>query len=279
MSWGDVVFLEANGVTYRVVTAGSGQPLVMLHGFTGSADAWQVVAPPLAEKRQVIAFDLLGHGQTTAPTDPDRYRMAPAVADLVDLLDQMHIAAFDLLGYSMGGRLALGLALDAPDRVTSLVLESASAGIPDPVERDERRRSDEALAAAIEADGIEAFVDRWERLPLFSTQQRLAKRDRQRIREGRLAQRPQGLANSLRGFGQGAQPALHDRLPEFRRPTVLIVGEHDAKFRQIARDLESRFGWAWSDTAPRAGHAVHLELPSWYVTAVLDHTDPDADED
>lgn len=282
MSWGEAITCPANGVAYRVVCAGSGPPLLMLHGFTGSADAWQMVAPPIARHRRVIAIDLLGHGQTDAPDDPARYGMSPAVADLVAVLDQLGHDTVDLLGYSMGGRLALGFAVTHPDRVASLVLESASAGIADPAERKTRRRADNELADAIERDGIVAFVDRWERLPLFATQTRLGKQDRARVRRGRLAQRPNGLANSLRGFGQGVQPALHDRLAAFPRPTVLIVGEHDVKFRAIAKDLEPRLGWAWCDVAPRTGHAVHLEAPHWYTDAVLDHLtagDEEADEE
>ena len=282
MSWGESSTVRVNGVAYRVVTAGTGQPLLMLHGFTGSADAWQLVAPPIARHRRVIAVDLLGHGQTDAPEDPARYQMAPAVADLAAVLDQLGHETVDLLGYSMGGRLALGFALDHPDRVASLILESASAGIADPAEREARRRADDQLADAIERDGIVAFVDRWERLPLFATQMRLSKQERSRVREGRLAQRPGGLANSLRGFGQGIQPALHDRLASIVRPTVLIVGEHDVKFRAIANDLEPRLGWAWCDVAPRTGHAVHLESPHWYTDAVLDHLtagDEEADEE
>ena len=257
MSWGESSTVRVNGVAYRVVSAGTGQPLLMLHGFTGSADAWQLVAPPIARHRRVVAVDLLGHGQTDAPNDPARYQMAPAVADLAAVLDHLEHDTVDLLGYSMGGRLALGFALDHPDRVASLILESASAGIA-------------------------AFVDHWERLPLFATQMRLSKQERTRVREGRLGQRPGGLAHSLRGFGQGVQPPLHDRLASILRPTVLVVGEHDVKFRAIANDLEPRLGWAWCDIAPRTGHAVHLESPHWYTDAVLDHLtagDEEADEE
>ena len=282
MSWGESSTVRVNGVAYRVVSAGTGQPLLMLHGFTGSADAWQLVAPPIARHRRVVAVDLLGHGQTDAPNDPARYQMAPAVADLAAVLDHLEHDTVDLLGYSMGGRLALGFALDHPDRVASLILESASAGIADPAEREARRRADDELADFIERDGIAAFVDHWERLPLFATQMRLSKQERTRVREGRLGQRPSGLAHSLRGFGQGVQPPLHDRLASILRPTVLVVGEHDVKFRAIANDLEPRLGWAWCDIAPRTGHAVHLESPHWYTDAVLDHLtagDEEADEE
>jgi 2-succinyl-6-hydroxy-2,4-cyclohexadiene-1-carboxylate synthase len=262
------IVLRQDGVDYAIERRGAGPPVVLLHGFTGSSRSWDQLAAALAEDRQVVAVDLLGHGATDAPRDPRRYAMDRATADLAGLLDRLAIARTALLGYSMGGRLALGFAVDLPARVSALMLESASAGIASDAERSARRAADERLAESIERDGLARFVDAWERLPLFASQRRLAPERRQAIRQERLRQREIGLANSLRGFGQGAQPPLHDALARIDCPTVLVVGEDDAKFRGIAANLANRLPDARVAVVPEAGHAAHLEQPDRFVTIV-----------
>ncbi|HEU5433589.1 MAG TPA: alpha/beta fold hydrolase, partial [Thermomicrobiales bacterium] len=171
-----------------------------------------------------------------------------------------------VIGYSMGGRLALAFAVSHPTRVSALLLESASAGIADEAQRSARRAADDRLADTIERDGLEKFVIAWERLPLFASQARLPQFRRDAIRGDRLRQRENGLANSLRGFGQGAQPALHSRLDRIACPVLLVVGDGDAKFRGIAADLALRFPNARVEVVPAAGHAVHLEQPERFAS-------------
>ena len=148
-----------NGLTYHYDLSGpadnpSGAPtLVLLHGFTGSAANWRDVAPALAQTHRVLAVDLLGHGETDAPADHARYAMAHTARDLVDLLTVTVGQPVHLLGYSMGGRLALYTALHFGEAVASLILESASPGLRTQVERAERRDRDEALAERIEREG------------------------------------------------------------------------------------------------------------------------------
>ena len=152
--------VRVGDVTYAVREwAGSGPPLLLLHGFTGRAALWEPVARALAPAWHVLAVDLLGHGDSDAPADPGRYRMERAVADLAALLDALGIARTACLGYSMGGRLALAFAHAHPERVGALVLESASPGLAGVDERDVRLTADQALAARIERDGVAAFVD------------------------------------------------------------------------------------------------------------------------
>src|SRR5262249_40601079 len=154
--------------------------------------------------------------------EPARYRMEHAVADLTGLLDRLGIARAAWLGYSMGGRVALQLAVAQPARVAALVLESASPGIADPAERAARVRGDGALADFVAREGIGAFVARWEGLPLFASQDRLPSATRAALRRQRLANGPVGLANSLRGLGQGAQAPLCDELGSAEVPTLLV---------------------------------------------------------
>jgi 2-succinyl-6-hydroxy-2,4-cyclohexadiene-1-carboxylate synthase len=260
--------LMINGVHYNLERAGNGPPLVLLHGFTGSLQTWTAIMPRLAQEFDTIAVDLLGHGATDAPSDAARYRAKWVVADLVAMLDHLGIRSAAWLGYSMGGRAALHVAIEHPGRVSALVLEGVSPGIADPIERAERLRSDEALADVIESEGVAAFVDRWERLPLFTSQARLPDEVREALRRQRLANTAVGLANSLRGFGQGAQRPLHDRLGDVRAPTLLIVGSDDDKFQRLAQEMTMRMPKARVEVVPEAGHAAHLEQPARFVEIV-----------
>ena len=260
--------LPVNGVTYHALEAGSGPALLLLHGFTGSHANWHAVMAALAPSFRVIAADLLGHGQTDAPADPARYAMPHAAADLVALMTALDAGTFHLLGYSMGGRLALFTALAYPERVRSLVLESASPGLAGADERAARVTADEALAASIVRDGMAAFVDRWEALPLFASQTRLPAAMRARLRAQRLANNPTGLANSLRGMGTGIQPALWPRLHEATMPALLLTGAEDAKFCAIARAMVKEMPRPQHITVENAGHTVHLEQPADFTRHV-----------
>jgi 2-succinyl-6-hydroxy-2,4-cyclohexadiene-1-carboxylate synthase len=262
--------LLVDGLRFHVAEQGRGDPLVLLHGFTGSAASWWPVCDRLATHHRVVAPDLIGHGLSAAPASPDRYQFHRALDDLAAIAGQLGIDRAAWLGYSMGGRLALGLALEHPHLVSALVLESASPGIADPAARETRRRSDASVAASIEAEGIAAFVDRWERLPLWSSQQSLPAETRRRLREVRLRNRPRGLANSLRGMGQGSQSSYWPRLGEIAVPVRLIVGEHDDKFVGLARRMQRSICEPSLEIVPGAGHAVHLEQPGRYAAAVID---------
>lgn len=251
-------------------------PLVLLHGFTGSAATWEELLPSLAAHRRVVAISLAGHGASDAPADAARYAAARAAADVVQVLDALALPRVALLGYSMGGRVALHVALAAPRRVRALLLESASPGIADPESRAARRESDRALAHDIELDGVAAFVARWERLPLWESQRALPEAVRARLRALRLAGDARGLANSLRGLGQGESEPLHGRLPELRMPVLLLSGALDEAYVAIAREMAAAMPRASVAVTAGAGHAVHLERPSEFggaVNAFLDGLD------
>ncbi len=269
--------ISVRGVTYsgRRWGAAQGPPVVLLHGFTGSSASWDDVAPALAQAGyRVWAPDLLGHGHTDAPDDPRRYTMDQVAADLVALLQHRELGLggepAHLLGYSMGGRLALYLALHRPEWGRSLVLESASPGLDDPAQRQARRRQDEALAARILAQGIPAFVATWERLPLWTSQARLSPAVRRQLRQQRLQNRALGLANSLRGMGTGAQPSLWPRLAQLSVPTLLLVGAEDAKYVALNRRMAACIPSARLRVVSQAGHTVHLEQPESFVQHLLD---------
>jgi 2-succinyl-6-hydroxy-2,4-cyclohexadiene-1-carboxylate synthase len=166
--------------------------------------------------------------------------------------------SFALAGYSMGGRIALALALAAPSRVSRLTLIGASPGIADRGERRARRAADEALADRIEGEGIEAFVFSWSSSPLFAGQPPAVAAA---ARAMRLSQSPAGLAAALRGLGTGVMAPLWDRLPSLSMPVDLVVGARDAKFRAIAEQMAAAVPQARLHVVAGAGHAVQLEAP------------------
>jgi 2-succinyl-6-hydroxy-2,4-cyclohexadiene-1-carboxylate synthase len=240
---------------HRVV---AGEPLagrvVLVHGFTQTLGSWEVVGGRLAGRWQVVRVDLPGHGGSG--------RVRVGFGEATRLLGEAGgVGAY--VGYSLGGRLCLRLALDRPDLVRALVLIGASPGIADPAARAVRRADDAALATEIERDGVAAFLERWLAGPLFATLPAAAAGW-----DERLANTPDGLASALRRLGSGVQEPLWRRLTGLRPPTLLVAGALDAKFGAVAREMAAAIGPdARVALVPGAGHAVHLERPD--ATAAL----------
>jgi 2-succinyl-6-hydroxy-2,4-cyclohexadiene-1-carboxylate synthase len=257
-----------DGLRLHVARSGSGPPLVLLHGFTGSAETWAPLRAALGAAHTAIAVDLPGHGRSTAPGDPSRYELRRFADDLARVLDALAIERVALLGYSMGGRAALRFALRHPERVAALILESASPGIADPAQRADRLTVDRELADTIERDGIDAFVTRWERLPLWESQRALPDAVRASVRAQRVANRPDGLANSLRGAGAGIDEPVLDRLTTISAPTLLVAGALDERYVALGRTMERALPNARLAIVLEAGHAVHLEQPVRFLDAV-----------
>lgn len=256
-----------NHLAYHYTLAGAGNPILFLHGFTGCGDNWQLITDPLAAHFRPITIDLPGHGQTDSPADPARYQMEAIAADLHEFITRVIQAPVHLVGYSMGGRLALYLARHYPASIRHLLLESASPGLANPTERATRRTSDDQLAARILANGIPAFVEEWDNLPLFASQ---SPDIRQRLHTQRLQNNPLGLANSLRGMGTGVQPPVWDSLPNLKSPTLILNGARDTKFVSIGAHMAALIPNAHQRIFPDVGHAVHLEAPADYATALGD---------
>src|SRR6266853_1926815 len=259
------------GVELRGEARNSAQTLILLHGFTGSAAAWGHQLDTLADYGlRIIALDLLGHGQSDAPDDPQRYTIERCQQDILAGLQELGVSKGQatILGYSMGGRIALYTAFSGFFR--ALILESASPGLENPPEREQRRLSDEALAASIERDGVQAFIERWEKLPLFASQRTLPFESREALHRQRLQNSATGLAQSLRGVGTGVQPSLYARLPTLHIPVLLIVGALDTKFTAIAQRMVQALPQSQLRIVPAAGHTVHLEQPQLFTSLVGD---------
>lgn len=216
---------------------------ILVHGFTQTAATWEPVLEALAPDVDALPIEVPEalDFETTAAVigargGPARY-----------------------VGYSMGGRLCLALALDRPDLVRSLVLISASPGIADPRERASRRAADEQLALDVERDGVDAFLERWLAQPLFAS----LPRDLARLDDRRRGNSVERITHQLRALGQGAQPSLWDRLGELSMPVLLVTGAYDRRYRDLATAMARAIGDnARTVTVDNAGHAVHLEQPA-----------------
>jgi 2-succinyl-6-hydroxy-2,4-cyclohexadiene-1-carboxylate synthase len=232
--------------------------IVCLHGFTHTGASWNPVVASLGERYRALAPDIRGHG---ASSELEPVTLGAVLRDLARLAPER----FTLVGYSMGGRIALHFALAAGARVERLVLIGASPGIADSTERAARRADDERLAAEIERSSIEEFAERWAQTPVLAGQppEVLAA-----VNADRLRNRPNSLARALRGLGTGALSPLWDRLGAIGMPVALVVGERDEKFRAIAAQMASALPDADVVVVAGAGHAVHLEAPG-AVAAVI----------
>ena len=262
-----------DGLHLHVVSSVGATPVLTLHGFTGSSETWAPLRDALGNGFATLVVDLPGHGASGAPDNPGRYALGMLAADLARVLDAFGVERATVLGYSLGARAALRFALDHPARVAALVLESVSPGIVDPEERAARRVSDAVLADAIEREGVAAFVDLWEQWPLFASQAVLPQATRERLRAQRLANRPRGLANSLRGAGAGAEAPVVEQLPTIGAPTLLIAGALDAKYVALGRLMEASMPQARLSVVEGAGHAVHLEQPAVFASLVAEFLD------
>ena len=257
--------IATGGVNLHAVVEGEGTPVVILHGFTGSAASMAGTAAGLRERHRVIRIDLVGHGESDAPRDGAAYRMESCVDQVAGVVEALDVRPAHFIGYSMGGRVALALCAWRPELAASATLIGARAGIAEEDERAARVRDDCALADRIEREGVPRFVDAWMALPLFASQRRLGAKALAAAREARLANRAHGLALSLRGMGAGAQPPLCGHLGRVRAPVCLVAGEEDTRFRAIAEALSRELPRSRVEVVPAAGHAAHLENPSAFL--------------
>lgn len=226
-------------------------PVVAVHGFAGTGAMWDPVAERLPDGVVFHAPDLPGHGTASSEAVGFDTCVAAVLREAPE--------RFVLAGYSMGGRIALHVALAAPERVAQLLLISTTAGIEHDAERAERRCSDEALAADIERGSIEDFAERWSALPLFAGDPPEAV---SRWRADMLRNSPAGLAASLRGVGTGAMEPLWGRLSELRISATVMAGERDSKFCVLAERLASMLPNSGPViVATGSGHGVPRESP------------------
>ncbi len=242
------------------------ESVVLLHGFSGTHRAWDGVVARLDQERYLPrALDLPGHGDAADVGGVDGE--AITFAGCVEHVLARSPGRFVLAGYSLGGRIALHIALAAPERVSGLVLVSTTAGIESASERAERSASDHRLADELEHGGwagFDSFIERWRTQPLFADEPRevglLAREDQRR-------NRPDALAAVLRGVGTGEMSPLCERLSELTMPVTVLVGDRDGKFQALGKRMVELLPDAELVVAP-GGHRLPLENPTAVAHAI-----------
>ena len=223
----------------------------LVHGFTQTKRSWETVEARLSRDWDVQAVDVPDGLDFVGTADTLGIRSGPGV----------------WVGYSMGGRLCLRLALDRPAVVERLVLISASPGIAGAAEREQRRAADERLAQEAEREGVSVFIDRWLAQPMFETLSREAAMIDDRLRRNT----PYRIAHQLRALGQAAHDSLWPRLGDLDMPTLIVTGAYDRKYGEVGVRMAAAIGAnARTVTVPRAGHAVHLERPDEVAALLTD---------
>ncbi|MFI4991822.1 MAG: alpha/beta fold hydrolase [Solirubrobacterales bacterium] len=240
------------------------ETLVLLHGFSGTRHAWDLMVARLDRERYTpLALDLPGHGEAAALDGPITFDSC------VEAVLQQGPERFALCGYSMGGRIALHVALAAPERVSRLILVSSTAGIEDAIERAERRVADDELADELERTPFERFIEHWRTQPLFAEDPpevvELAREDQRR-------NDPRGLAAALRGIGTGQMQPLWNRLGELAMPVIVVVGDRDARFQVLGRRIAALAPDATLAVA-HGGHRLPLENPAALAAIVAGAAD------
>ena len=229
---------------------------MLLHGFTQTSACWGPAGAGLAAAgHEVAALDLPGHG-TRSHEEVGLDAGAPALAETG--------GPGTWVGYSLGARWALAVALARPEVVHRLVLIGGTAGVDDPGERARRRAEDEARAEHLEAVGVDAVVAEWVALPLFA-----GIPPEHRCDDARRSNTVAGLASSLRLAGQGAVAPMWDRLPDLRVSVLVVAGERDGRYTGLGQRLVAALPDASLVLVPGAGHAAHLERPDAFLDAVL----------
>lgn len=246
---------------YAIAGHPTAPPLLLLHGFLGSHQDFAGVLPALSQRFYCLVPDLPGHGQTV--TGQGGYAFEAIAQALIEFIDQLALPSAYLLGYSMGGRLALYLACRFPIRFIGTVLESASPGLKTANERQLRLEKDEAIARQLETMPLSDFLTEWYKNPLFASLKHYPATYAAML-ERRQHNQPLALAQVLRGCTLGHQPSLWQALPLIESPLLLLTGALDSKFVAINRDIQSMTAQAHLQTAENCGHNVHLEAPALY---------------
>src|SRR5262245_10283330 len=257
------VILDVGDASLSYFVAGDGRPVTLLHGFTQRGRSWHEVIAKVPEGWKWIVPDLRGHGDTQIWQGAS-CTMDACTEDLVKLWDALEVEKSHVVGYSMGGRLALHIAARRPDRVLSVLTVGAHAGLDEDA-RQGRRQGDEALAGRIEKDGVEAFVKYWGALPMFAGLERRGPNYVAEVHAERMRNHVAGLACSLRGMGAGSMEPLWDELAHVEFPCTFVAGQLDHGYVASARRLASTVPNGRIEVVPRAGHAVHQERPDAFA--------------
>ena len=255
--------VEGYNFNYRTIGDEHNFPLFFLHGFLGDCNDFQETISLLSDKFYCLAVDLPGHGKTQVYGGEDYYTMEKTAQGLISFLQALNIEQCALVGYSMGGRLALYLTLHFPQYFSKVILESTSCGLKTQAERDQRIEHDFKLSQKLETETFLLFLTRWYEQSLFVSLKKHP--DFERMLERRLESNPIELAKSLRNLSTGCQPSLWVKIQENKIPLLLLVGERDSKFISINAEMESLCDVAQLEIVSNCGHNIHVEDVRYFV--------------
>lgn len=267
--------LDVNGVKLNLESLReidkSKDYILFLHGFTGCAEDWFPVFEQIPDKYNCLALDIIGHGKSDAPGSSMHYSIDSIMSQIKYVKDHLTQNKIFLLGYSMGGRIALTYASMYPEDVKGLILEASSAGIKNDEERQKRYEEDLKLAEFIETHTMEEFIEMWHDQEIFNTQRRFSNDKLKKIKKKKASGSKTGYANILKGFSTGIMPPVHDKLKKIPLKVLLITGELDTKFTGINARLAKRFFKAKHKIVRNSGHNTHLEEPKRFIEIVLNY--------
>jgi 2-succinyl-6-hydroxy-2,4-cyclohexadiene-1-carboxylate synthase len=265
--------IRVNNISLNIIgdvrNTGNKLPVLFLHGFTGRADDWNTVFDSINGQFLPFAVDIIGHGNSDSPKETSYYTIPSIIGYLNEVLDTLHYSKVGIVGYSMGGRIALSHAISFPERVRGLVLESSMPGLRSVTEREERIKSDLELIRYIEKYGVDKFIDYWISQPLFNSQTNLPLSVKNLNKSRKRKNSGLGLINSLLSCGTGVMAPLWDSLESLDIPILLITGENDTKFTKINKEIHSLLPDSRLEIIKNAGHNVHLEQSETFTSAVL----------
>ncbi|MBW4611741.1 MAG: 2-succinyl-6-hydroxy-2,4-cyclohexadiene-1-carboxylate synthase [Desmonostoc vinosum HA7617-LM4] len=266
------MILENYIFNYSLINNYKKPVILFLHGFMGNIDEFDDAIQLLSNEFSYLTLDLPGHGKTQVLGEEEYYTMANTAHAIINLLDELKIIRCFLVGYSMGGRLALYLTLDFPERFEKVVLESASPGLATELERTERIKRDAQIARklsrSIEKSDFAAFLSNWYNQPIFGSIKNHSGCDR--MIKSRLQNHPLELEKSLRLMGTGCQPSLWEKLKDHTKPLLLLVGEYDQKFIDINTEMSQICKFAQLKIISNSGHNIHLENTLTFVQNIQD---------
>ncbi len=259
------MWITIDQIRYHVEIKGKGKPLICLHGFSENLSTWESID---IAGYQMIQVDLIGHGKSDKPVSKQPYRWKVMIRHLHELIQHLGHRKYVLLGYSMGGRIALAYALTYPAEIETLILESASFGECGMIKRFRRRRNDSKLAENIRHQGIEWFNSYWSKQDIFATQAHLPQAVIDQISLRRLGNTPHALSNTLLGSGQGKIPCLKHKISRLSMPVLCINGEYDKKYKQASLEFTLLNSNIEHEIILGAGHNTHIERPDYFKNVI-----------
>lgn len=249
------------------VSGSTRNPVILfLHGFLGTGDDWHDVITDLSPYYHCISVDLPGHGQTKITADSTSCSIELCASGIIDLLGHLNIKYCYLVGYSMGGRIALRLALSYPNFFPKVILESTSPGLKSKTERMHRMLHDTHLAQELETKPLANFMNNWYQQKIFNSLSELSTFSK--LKKARLKQNGKQLAGALRAMSTGRQRPLWNKLRKIKLPILLITGELDFKFTEIMQEMCHLLPQAELQIVAKCGHNVHFEATDTFVKLI-----------